>query len=113
MVRIDRKGNIVVINDDPKNHTHKYYDSLQDAVKARYEEFVKLIPEPFTLLLELDKSHNCWNVMTKNPKSTYGKGYRHLYKKRTAVFIRNAEGVTALFNTLGIDYCPKEKIKTT
>ena len=63
--RIDRKGNVVQIQDSPENHTHQYYDSLQEAVEARADEFKVQIPEPFQLLLEYDESHDCFNVMTR------------------------------------------------
>ena len=104
MVRIDRRGTVVVITDDPKNHTHEYYDSIKDAIDARRKEFADLIPEPFTLLLEYDAGHDSWNVMTKNPNSSLKKNYRPLYKKRPAVFIRNAKNVKPLFEELGIEY---------
>lgn len=104
MVRIDRKGTVVVINDDPKNHTHVYYNSIKEAMQARLNEFAELITEPFTLLLEYEPAHDRWLVMSNNKSCTYGKSYRPLKKKRVSVFIRDAKNVTALFDELGIDY---------
>ena len=104
--RIDRKGNVVTITDSPENHTHVYYTSLEEAIKARAEEFSKQIPEPFKLLLEYDEAHDCFNVMTKNPKSSFGKGYRPLLKKRPSVFVRKyeVEKLLKIFCKLHIEY---------
>ena len=103
--RINRKGFLVIINDDPANHTHTYYGSLLDAINARKAEFEPDVKSPFTMLLVYDEAHKAFNVMTKNAAKTYGSGYRPLYKKRPAVFVKNVEPSFAdALQSAGIEY---------
>lgn len=85
--RISRKGELITISDDPKNHTHDYHDTVVAAVKARADEFRKDIPSQFTLLVEYDKKQRRFNAMTNNAQSSLKKKYRPLYKKRPAVLL--------------------------
>lgn len=86
--RIDRRGDIIAISDDPSTHTHTYYGSVLDAVIARRDEFQAQIKTPFTMLLEYDSYHDRFNVMTANPAVSMRKNYKPLNKKRSSVFVR-------------------------